>query len=370
MLLSGWSVAQGESTLAKCLFLQLSSAVTAEDELRFDHAFNVLVGMKSLEKRLFDRMLAHALPCPRSLQSRVVRSFRSFPTRLNEAVPVLRKIASNVANDYPARVEAVHLLASSRAKDGKTIEVILDCLNRKAPPAPMFVVVNGMLVRVLSSGSDENAELRCAAALAMWKIEHQSETILPALSTLLRSKWPGDTILALEAIGTIGAELKPVFGTRIVELLKSEDQEIREAAMKLLPVFAPSRAVAAELLAQNMLRSGEKHSKFCEDYHAGRTKLTLEQFAFSQRFMASEPALAKNTLAALGADALPEVSKLLASKDAAHRRSGLNILRLMRHHQKLADALKAVPEIEKLLTDPDPDVKSLAEATLKELRAK
>lgn len=347
-------------------FTLLQLAIESDRVKSLDAAYASLLAPQHIPK-LFEVLRAKLENAPNNAQLSIMQKMWHFPERKRFVTRPLCSIATNAKSSESNRVAAMQLLATCGVSDRTVMDALYRCLNEK-PPDPNALPKPPGVILILGPG--ENAQIRCAAAIAIWNLEKQTAAIAPHLFSLLESQRSRDKVTAIEAIATIGMDLKPVLGSRIVEMLGSDDQEVREAAMKLLPVFAPSRAVAATLLSKNLLRSGQAYSRLCEDFHSGRTRMTLDQFADVSGWMSNEPALAKRLLAGLGSDALPEISKLLQSKSAIQRSAGLNTLRMMRHVGQMAESLKAIPEIEQLLTDPDAEVKELAEAALKELRRK
>lgn len=260
------------------------------------------------------------------------------------------------------------MLGYLNARDVKTVEVLHECVNfRPPPPMPNRPGVGGLRL-IGPIRLDMASELRCAACVVLWRAEKKVNSVAPTLLEMLGSRWNGDQTSAIGAIAAIGPDLKEAVGPALMKLMYSD---VRGEIYTLIPTFAPTKRIAAEELTKALLDECAYYTKFVEDYHAGRTQMTLEQFAFAHRFGYGEVNAAKNALVTLGDAAIPELITLLRRSDRSDARgAALNILRLMKIAKKGDVALKAIGEVEKLLNDPDPSVKSLAETTLKELKAK
>ena len=279
----------------------------------------------------------------REMQHTMLYCGQDFFHRGRELLPVLRHIAGDNKADPLNRSVAVLMLGRLGIADFRTFLVLRGCLRH------------------------ERVYLRCDACVALWRLEKDPETIVPTLREILKSE--SDRLVALEAIREIGPALRSHFD--VLEILDSADRYIRCEAYKLLPEFATSKKVAAEELGKATLHTQAMADKYAADFRAGILDIPLDRFAGAHRAMREEAGLALGMLASMGESALPVIMKMLQTKDEPATRSvGLNTLRRMRHQRKLQDALKVIPEIEKLLSDSDASVRSLAETTLKELREK
>ncbi|MFO0803272.1 MAG: hypothetical protein U0791_09145 [Gemmataceae bacterium] len=179
-----------------------------------------------------------------------------------------------------------------------------------------------------------------------------------------------DRLIALETIAQIGQPLKASLGSKVVRLADDESDIVREQALRMLPEFAESPAQAAKTLAEAMIEHSRTRAKMHEDYHAGRSDLSLEQLAAASRYLDGHAAVVSSVLASMGEAAIPEALKLVHDKSPDARGQGLQLIRKMPRAGHRDAAIKLISEVERLLADPDPAVKALAESAVKELRSK
>ena len=140
------------------------------------------------------------------------------------------------------------------------------------------------------------------------------------------------------------------------------------AAYPLLPVFAPTKEIAAIELVKGLVSVTNEATKLREAFEA--KKITLEAYASAGRASQQDLRLVTHHIISLGEAALPELFKLTTTKDDADiRYNALNALRGMNFPRKSAPAERVLAEVRRLLDDTNPSVKALAEVTLKKLMA-
>ena len=346
-------------------FAVLDRALEQDDHATFDRVYAAIL-KAGQQRRLFDFVAARLEKSSNTMRHTLIYCIRDFPDRAKEAAPLLRRIADDLKADYQNRVVAVRMLTFTGDSSRQTLDVLLRCLHHKpAIPKPNPAVGAGVNLRV--AFPDVSAELRSAACLALWKLEKKTEVIAPTLLEILVSHESWDKRVAIKTIGEIGPDLKEMVGPELMKLMYSD---VRIDVYPLVPAFASKPEIAAQELAKALVEANESQTKMTEDFHAGRTKLTLQQFGFASRCGRKEISLAAYTLASLGEAAIPEIVKLLQQQDRDARSAGLFALRKMVMAKNVKDAMKAREDVKKLLNDPDENIKAAAEALLKELSSK
>jgi HEAT repeat protein len=278
--------------------------------------------------------------------------------------------------NHPFRVRALEALArlGLRSEEVTSIPVRMlwddaqarakaaEVLGRMGPTAKPAIPD---LLDVLR-GSDNLA--RVQAALALWKIDHRTEEVIPVLVAALKSPLmatPRTTLTLPGRFGTPGTLPGPLC-QQAAEALGEMGPEARSAIPALTevlkdPQFAPYRPYYALAL----LKIDRQAAKL-----AVPTLIeALEGKGPTARL--SEPhasAFRKQAVSALGPraaeapDAIPALAHALADIDAGVRQEAANALGEIGAH-----ARPALPALRKALTDPDEGVRSEASRALKKI---
>jgi|GEM_PF-6771491 len=295
----------------------------------------------------------------------LIESLAELPSRSPEMGDALRRFAENETTPQDVRIAAIRALGSRRHAEAKSHQCLVRLVSQKLEPVRTQALF-GLIV--VEAGSSENSEIRCAAAIAIWKLEGSVKRVGPVLSSLLRSEWPSDRLTSLAAIEQIGPALRDQLGGQILVIAESGESLESAKALAMVDVFAPDKPVAVATLRKALVRSTSAHRKFTTDYHTGRTTLTLKQFVLASRMLANDCATAQELLAAQREHAFPEIHNLLSSEDADLRSAGIGVLR---HMNRLG--FRNLPEsitkaVEQRLSDKDLGVRESARALLGTLR--
>lgn len=359
----------------------LSWSFEHQDMVTYRKSYAILRSLGQQEY-LFEFVARHLTRTDGSKQRELISSVMDFPLQAKRAVPQLRSIAGSPNVSESNRTGAIWMLGFIGPvdslgvgpfqliglEDRRTLKTLRKCRDEQLPQLPAGTVLPDG-TKILSSPSGEDAALRCAACLALWKIEGRVESIAPTLIALLHSEVLFEKELTIKTIAEIGAPLKQSVGPYILALMYSDDRSDRNAVYPLIPIFAPNKEWAAKGMAKALIRADEEYrtasSRLREELDSGR--ITLRRYAVASRHLGAECRILKGTLASLGDAAIPELISLLRHKDGGVRYDALNALRLMKIEGNGVAAKKAIDEVKKLLSDADPSVKDLAATTIKEL---
>ena len=165
--------------------------------------------------------LGHIGPNARAAVPALIASLKSMGG--NYVAEAMEKIGIDVKTDVPALVEVLRDHNQEAAR----------ILGNIGPPA------RAAIPALSESFKDENGVVRCAAALAVWKITAEANTVVPLLTGLLDDKDSSVRRSAAYSLGQIGLAAKPAIPA-LVKLYDDKDRVSAVVASKALGKIGPA----------------------------------------------------------------------------------------------------------------------------------
>ncbi|AMV40706.1 HEAT repeat domain-containing protein [Planctomyces sp. SH-PL62] len=295
------------------------------------------------------------------------------------AAPALPEVRSLLRGESAElRAQAVEVLAQAAPRDAKLVDDFLAALDdpdaRVRRPALERLRGLGTLGRraipaAIAKLSDPDADVRAAAADLLAGHGPSAVEAVPALTALLSDPSPRFQIIAAETLDKLGRASQPAF-EGVVALLDSPDPKVREAAALTLgglgldaesvrPRLARALRDESPAVRKAALRSvqrfGPNASYFAPDVLL--MAVDKDDRAAVDRFV--------KRLERRGPDprTIPDLTARLSHDAPAVRLLAVKLLALAG-----PAAAPALPTLERLLEDPDADVRAQAKAACDQLR--
>ena len=295
------------------------------------------------------------------------------------AAPAIPEVRSLLHAESPAlRAQAVGVLALAAPRDARLVDDFLAALDD-----PEAAVRRAALERLRGAGAlgrraipaaaaklaDPDEEVRVAAADLLGGHGPSAAEAVPALTTLLDDPSPRLQVVAVETLGRLGPAAREAFEP-IAARLASPEPTVREAAALTLGLLGVGPEEARPRLA-SALRDESPAVRKAALRSVQRFGPSASYFAPDVLLMAVDkddrPAVERflKRLERRGPDprTIPELAAHLGHDNAAVRLMAVKLLALAG-----PAAAPALPALERLREDPDPEVRTQARSACDQLR--